>query len=89
MVGLVLASIIAFWQLYDNTSFRCFLPTPSHFNETVSGGIMAIDNILADCSSACVRQIVGQDSYENRKRMPYIYNRNCILQQFLSHYPGD
>ncbi len=39
-------SICAFWQMYDNV-IPLILTKTFHMNETLSGAIMAADNILA------------------------------------------
>lgn len=46
LVGLAFLSISAFWQMYDNL-VPLILTNVFHVNETVSGAIMAADNVLA------------------------------------------
>ena len=46
LVGLAFLSISAFWQMYDNV-IQMILGNTFHLNETVSGAIMAADNVLA------------------------------------------
>ena len=46
LVGLAFLSICAFWQMYDNV-VPLILTNTFHMNESVSGTIMAADNILA------------------------------------------
>ena len=46
LVGLAFLSISAFWQMYDNV-IQLILGNTFHLNETVSGAIMAADNVLA------------------------------------------
>ena len=46
LIGLAFMSITAFWQLYDNV-IPLLLTNTFHLNETISGAIMAADNILA------------------------------------------
>ena len=46
LVGLAFLSICAFWQLYDSI-VPLILTNTFHLNETVSGAIMAADNVLA------------------------------------------
>ncbi len=46
LVGFAFLSICAFWQMYDNL-IPLILTDTFHMNETVSGFIMAADNILA------------------------------------------
>ncbi len=46
LVGLAFLSICAFWQMYDNV-VPMILTNTFHLNETYSGFIMAVDNVLA------------------------------------------
>ncbi|NMA93383.1 MAG: SLC45 family MFS transporter, partial [Clostridiales bacterium] len=46
LVGLAFLSICAFWQMYDNV-IPLILTRTFHLNETLSGVIMAADNVLA------------------------------------------
>ncbi len=45
-IGLAFLSISAFWQMYDNL-IPLILQNTFHLNETLTGGIMAMDNVLA------------------------------------------
>lgn len=45
-VGLAFLSICAFWQMYDNI-IPLMLQQTFHLNETITGFIMALDNVLA------------------------------------------
>jgi Major Facilitator Superfamily. len=45
-VGLAFLSICAFWQMYDNI-IPLMLKNTFHLNETVTGVVMAMDNVLA------------------------------------------
>ena len=56
LVGLAFLSICAFWQMYDNI-VPLILTRTFHMNETISGLIMAADNILA----------VRPDEHEDRQ----------------------
>ena len=46
LVGLAFMSIIAFWQLYDNV-IPLLLTRTFKLDESVTGVIMAADNVLA------------------------------------------
>ena len=46
LVGLAFLSISAFWQLYDSI-VPLILKNSFHISDTISGGIMAMDNVLA------------------------------------------
>lgn len=45
-IGLAFLSICAFWQMYDNV-IPLILQNRFHLNETITGAIMAADNVLA------------------------------------------
>ena len=45
-IGFAFLSISAFWQMYNNV-IPLVLTNTFHMNETISGAIMAADNILA------------------------------------------
>lgn len=46
LIGLAFLSICAFWQMYDNL-VPLILTNTFHLNETISGAIMAADNVMA------------------------------------------
>ena len=46
LIGFAFLSICAFWQMYDNL-IPLILTNTFHLNETISGAIMAADNVLA------------------------------------------
>ena len=46
LIGLAFLSISAFWQMYDNI-IPLILQGTFHLGETVTGVIMAADNVLA------------------------------------------
>ena len=46
LVGFAFLSICAFWQMYDNL-VPLILTNTFHLNETISGAIMAADNVMA------------------------------------------
>lgn len=46
LVGFAFLSICAFWQMYDNL-VPLILTNTFHLNETISGAIMAVDNVMA------------------------------------------
>ena len=46
LIGFAFLSICAFWQMYDNL-IPLILTNTFHMNETLSGAIMAADNVLA------------------------------------------
>lgn len=46
LVGFAFLSVCAFWQMYDNL-VPLILTNTFHLNETISGAIMAADNVMA------------------------------------------
>lgn len=46
LVGFAFLSICAFWQMYDNL-VPLILTNTFHLNETISGAVMAADNVMA------------------------------------------
>ena len=71
LIGLAFLSISAFWQMYDNI-IPLILQNTFHLNESLIGGIMAIDNVLA----VFLLPIIGtlSDKVDTRmgKRMPFV-----------------
>lgn len=51
-IGLAFLSICAFWQMYDNI-IPLMLQNTFGLGETVTGVLMAMDNILAWCFCRC------------------------------------
>ena len=71
LVGLAFLSICAFWQMYDNI-VPLILTNTFHMNETLSGAIMAADNVLALFLLPFFGSLSDKTSTPIGKRMPYI-----------------
>ncbi len=71
IVGLAFLSICAFWQMYDNI-VPLILTNTFHLNETLSGAIMAADNILALFLLPIFGSLSDKTNTKIGKRMPYI-----------------
>ena len=71
LVGLAFLSICAFWQLYDNV-VPLILTNTFHLNETISGAIMAADNVLALFMLPLFGSLSDKTDTRIGKRMPYI-----------------
>ena len=71
LVGLAFLSICAFWQMYDNIMVL-ILTNTFHLNETLSGAIMAADNILALFLLPLFGSLSDRTSTRMGKRTPYI-----------------
>ena len=93
LVGLAFLSICAFWQMYDNI-VPLILTRTFHMNETISGLIMAADNILALFLLPFFGSLSDRTNTKIGKRMPFIlFGTGCaiILMNLLplienSHY---
>ena len=71
LVGLAFLSICAFWQMYDSI-VPLILTNTFHMNETLSGAIMAADNILALFLLPLFGTISDKADSRIGKRMPFI-----------------
>lgn len=71
LVGLAFLSICSFWQMYDNV-IPLILTKTFHMNETLSGAIMAVDNILALFMLPFFGTLSDKTHTKIGKRMPYI-----------------
>ena len=70
-MGLAFLSICAFWQMYDNV-VPLILTNTFHLNETFSGAIMAVDNVLALFLLPYFGKLSDNTETKIGKRMPYI-----------------
>ena len=71
MVGFAFLSICAFWQMYDNV-IPLILRKTFNMNETLAGGVMALDNIFALFLLPLFGSISDRTETKIGKRMPYI-----------------
>ena len=71
LAGLAFLGITAFWQMYDNV-IPLILTNTFHMNETLSGLIMAADNILALALLPIFGKLSDMTRTRLGKRMPYI-----------------
>lgn len=79
LVGLAFLSICAFWQMYDNI-VPLILTRTFHMNETVSGLIMAADNILALFLLPFFGSLSDRTNTKIGKRMPFIlFGTGCAV----------
>ena len=79
LVGLAFLSICAFWQMYDNI-VPLILTRTFHMNETISGLIMAADNILALFLLPFFGSLSDRTSTKIGKRMPFIlFGTGCAI----------
>ena len=79
LVGLAFFSICAFWQMYDNI-VPLILTRTFHMNETISGLIMAADNILALFLLPFFGSLSDRTNTKIGKRMPFIlFGTGCAI----------
>ena len=79
LVGLAFLTICAFWQMYDNV-VPLILTKTFHMNETLSGVIMAADNILALFLLPFFGSLSDKASTKIGKRMPFIlFGTGCAV----------
>ena len=71
LVGLAFLSICAFWNMYDSI-VPLILTNTFHMNESVSGAIMAADNILALFLLPIFGSLSDKTNSRIGKRMPFI-----------------
>lgn len=71
LVGLAFLSISAFWQMYDNV-VPLLLSNTFRLNETISGAIMAADNILALFLLPLFGSLSDRINTRIGRRMPFI-----------------
>ena len=85
LAGLAFLSITAFWQMYDNV-IPLILTRTFNMNETLSGAIMAADNVLALFLLPLFGKLSDMTRTKMGKRMPYILfgtAASVILLNFL------
>jgi len=70
-VGLAFLSICTFWQMYDSVITKILTET-FHLNESITGAIMAADNILALFLLPFFGSLSDKTSTRLGKRTPYI-----------------
>lgn len=79
LTGLAFLSICAFWQMYDNI-VPLILTKTFHMNETLSGAIMAADNIFALFLLPFFGSVSDRAETKIGKRMPFIlFGTGCAI----------
>lgn len=71
LVGLAFFSISAFWQMYDGITPKILTET-FNMSETISGGIMAMDNVLALFLLPLFGSLSDKVNTRIGRRMPFI-----------------
>ena len=85
LVGLAFLSICTFWQMYDSVVTKILTET-FHLNETITGVIMAADNVLALFLLPFFGSLSDKTNTRLGKRTPYILVGTAaaaVLMNFL------
>ena len=86
LVGLAFLSISAFWQMYDNV-VPLILTNTFHMNESLSGAIMAADNILALVLLPLFGGLSDRTRTPLGRRMPYILGGTACAVVLMNLLP--
>ena len=86
LIGMALLSISAFWQMYDNV-IPLILKNTFRMGETVTGAIMAADNVLALFLLPIFGALSDKVSTPIGKRMPFIVGGTALAFVFLMILP--
>lgn len=86
LIGLAFLSISAFWQMYDNI-IPLMLQGTFHLGETITGVIMAADNVLALFLLPIFGSISDKVDTRVGKRMPFIAGGTLLAVVFLMLLP--
>ena len=87
MIGLAFLSICAFWQMYDNI-IPLILQNTFGIGETITGAIMAADNVLALFLLPVFGAISDRVDTKFGKRMPFIAGGTVLAVIFLMILPA-
>lgn len=85
-IGLAFLSISAFWQMYDNI-VPLILSGTFHLNETVTGAIMAADNVLAVFLLPLLGSLSDRVDTKLGKRTPFIVVGTAIAVVLMMLLP--
>ncbi len=86
LIGLAFLSISAFWQMYDNV-IPLILKNTFRLGETVTGVIMAADNVLALFLLPFFGSLSDRVNTRIGKRMPFIVTGTALAFCFLMLLP--
>lgn len=85
-IGLAFLSICAFWQMYDNI-VPLILQQTFHLNETITGAIMAADNVLAVFLLPMLGALSDKVDTKWGKRTPFIVMGTALAIVFMLLLP--
>lgn len=86
LIGLAFMSITALWQMYDNI-IPLILTNTFELGDTVTGGIMAADNVLALFLLPLFGGLSDKLNTPIGKRMPFILGGTALAVVFLMILP--
>ena len=86
LIGLAFLSISAFWQMYDSI-VPLILQNTFHLNESVIGGLMAIDNVLAVFLLPIIGTLSDRVNTPIGKRMPFILGGTAVAVMLMMLLP--
>lgn len=86
-VGLAFLSICSFWQMYDNI-IPLILQNTFGLGETVTGGIMALDNVLALFLLPLFGSFSDKVDTKLGKRTPFILTGTILAILFMMMLPS-
>lgn len=86
LIGLAFMSITALWQMYDNI-IPLILTNTFELGDTVTGGIMAADNVLALFLLPLFGGLSDKLNSPIGKRMPFILGGTALAVVFLMILP--
>ena len=85
-IGLAFLSISAFWQMYDNI-IPLILQNTFGLGETVTGALMAADNVLALFMLPVFGALSDKVDTKMGKRMPFIVGGTVLAVVFMLLLP--
>lgn len=81
-IGLAFLSISGFWQMYDSI-IPLMLQNTFHLGETITGALMAMDNVLAIFLLPLFGSLSDKTDTKIGKRMPFILGGTVLAAAFL------
>lgn len=82
LIGLAFLSISAFWQMYDSI-IPLMLQNTFHLGETITGILMAMDNVLAIFLLPLFGSLSDRTDTRIGKRLPFIMGGTLLAVTFL------
>ena len=86
LIGLAFMSISAFWQMYDNI-IPLILQNSFGFKETITGVLMAMDNVLALFLLPMFGALSDRTDTKIGRRMPFILGGTALSVVFMMLLP--